>query len=242
MPRIVPSQLVAFIERGPLSELLEGANRRAVRPYGVVSGLLALLDKLPNELLPTDPRRFAELVTSVEVLRVDNTSGDLSVEETRAIRTIYSILCRCPDSAAPAGTTEPAFIHEEDLRADLHRDLGDANRALQNGEWKAATVLAGSIVEALLLWALKTRKLAQLAAAEERVGRPIERWDLHQLIECAHAADLITAQTRTVADLGKDFRNLIHPGRAARLANTCNRATALSGVAAVEAVMVDLAR
>jgi hypothetical protein len=37
--------------------------------------------------------------------------------------------------------------------------------------------------------------------------------------------------------LAKDYHNLIHPGRAQRLAQVCNRGTALSAVAAVEHVV-----
>jgi hypothetical protein len=44
----------------------------------------------------------------------------------------------------------------------LHNTLaqcpGDASpQALANGAWKAATVLAGAVVEALLLWAIEQR-------------------------------------------------------------------------------------
>jgi hypothetical protein len=144
------------------------------------------------------------------------------------------------------GTSDPAFVTDPELRADLHRDLGEANRALQNGEWKATTVLAGSIVEALLLWALQTRKTptdiqnATAALGKAVNARPLDRWDLFELIESAHDTDLIGASTKAAADQAKDFRNLIHPGRAMRLAKKCNRATALLGMGAVEAVIVDL--
>jgi hypothetical protein len=51
---------------------------------------------------------------------------------------------------------------------------------------------------------------------------------------------LITKETEQQCRLAKDFRNLVHPGRAKRLGQACNRATALSAVAAVEHVTVDL--
>ena len=37
--------------------------------------------------------------------------------------------------------------------------------ALANGEWKAATILAGSVIEALLLWVLSETKTEQERAA-----------------------------------------------------------------------------
>src|SRR5262249_55836342 len=155
--------------------------------------------------------------------------------EGQAIRTIYRLLRTCPDDVPAPSTTDPAFISDPDLRADLHRDLGEVNRSLHNGEWKGATVLAGSMVEALLLWALQNIKTdAAVQAAARRLGksinlttRPLERWDLYELIEYAHATSLISSSTRAAADQCRDFRNLIHPGKAMRLAKKCNRATAL---------------
>jgi hypothetical protein len=54
--------------------------------------------------------------------------------------------------------------------------------------------------------------------------------------------DKLTAADDTAqqARLGKDFRNLIHPGRASRLGKICDRGTALSALAAVEHVVRDL--
>ena len=73
--------------------------------------------------------------------------------------------------------------------------MGAINRALTNGEWKAATVLAGSAAEALLLWALKQRLAADIGtavaaakASGELTTKPdanLDRWNLHEYIEVA---------------------------------------------------------
>ena len=99
-----------------------------------------------------------------------------------------------------------------------------------------------------MLWALQNKRTAaDLQAAAAQLGRTIdlrkralEFWVLHELIEYAHATRLITDSTRAAADQSRDFRNLIHPGKAMRLAKKCNRSTALLGVGAVEAVIADL--
>jgi hypothetical protein len=214
-----------------------------------VRGVLALIDRIPNELLQADTRLFAEFIMAVEVLRScpEEPMGRMFAgSEVAAIRKVHEFMRACPDDVPAPGTSDPAFVTDPELGADLHRDLGEANRALQNGEWKATTVLAGSIVEALLLWALQTRKtptdIQNAAAALGKAvnARPLDRWDLFELIESAHDTGLIGASTKAAADQAKDFRNLIHPGRAMRLAKKCNRATALLGMGAVEAVIVDL--
>ena len=59
-------------------------------------------------------------------------------------------------------------------------------------------------------------------------------------IEVAAELNLIGTETAMQCRLAKDYRNLIHPGRAQRLGQACNRGTALSAVAAVEHVVNDL--
>jgi hypothetical protein len=250
MARVVPSSIVSFMKT-IYSWLPNDPAPSNPRNPGEVSGLLGLLDRVPEELIQLQPAEFSTFILSIEQLRTDPEPGKWRMfngPEREAIRNIYRLLSTCPDEATASGTTEPAFISDADLRADLHRDLAEVNRSLHNGEWKGATVLAGSIVEALLLWALQNKKTgAKLQATATQLGRkidlkkrPLERWELHELIEYAHATSLISDSTRAAADQGRDFRNLIHPGKAMRLAKKCNRATALLGVGAVEAVIADL--
>lgn len=80
------------------------------------------------------------------------------------------------------------------------------------------------------------------AAATLKIVNPIERWDLSELIAVSSILNLISSATKAAAEHGRGFRNLIHPGRAQRLAVKCNKATALLGAGALEAVLGDLNR
>jgi len=111
-------------------------------------------------------------------------------------------------------------------------------------------VVAGSTLEALLLWALRQRPSSDVQGAlatlvgnktlsKPRSASP-EDWGLNEYIELAAELKIVTSPTVTQARLAKDFRNLIHPGREVRLGQKCDRATALSAVAAVEHVVRDL--
>ncbi len=51
---------------------------------------------------------------------------------------------------------------------------------------------------------------------------------------------MIKEDTAIQARLAKDYRNLIHSGRAQRLGQICDRGTDLSAVAALERVVRDL--
>jgi hypothetical protein len=146
-----------------------------------------------------------------------------------------------------------AFIKDTDLRESIRRDISAANQDMASGEWKGATVLAGSATEALLLWAVQeeerrnggaiARAISGLTSAGTLPQKPNsnpERWNFIELIEVALHLGLLSSETATQGRLGKDFRNLIHPGRVLRLGQVCDRATALSALAAVEHVIRDL--
>jgi len=129
-------------------------------------------------------------------------------------------------------------------------DLSEVNRALFDGEWKAATVLGGSVIEALLLWKLQQlpptevdTAITELRASGKLTQQPhtqLERWDLHEFTEVAARLAITKPDTADQVRLARKFRNFIHPGRSQRLGQRCDRATALSAVAGVEHAIRDL--
>jgi len=58
-------------------------------------------------------------------------------------------------------------------------------------------------------------------------------------VSVSHALGLISPSTRDAVNQAREYRNLIHPGRAQRLSMKCKRATALFSVGAIEAIVVD---
>lgn len=168
-----------------------------------------------------------------------------------ATEVIHDVLQQCPDEAVQPGTNELSFITDQDLRETLRTDISTMNSALSNGEYKAATVLGGSVIEALLLWGLSKKTSAEQqnfvsaalsAGLRQQPDQDLTKWVLHQFIEVCASGKLIRAETATVARVAKDFRNLIHPGRMQRLNQRCDRGTALTVVAAVEHVSTDFAQ
>jgi len=140
---------------------------------------------------------------------------------------------------------------DPEYRKQLRLDMSSMDQALRNGEWKAATVLAGSLLEALLLWAIGKKEPAAVSAAisalkaekkvSDKLGDDPTTWHLPHYLQVAEHLQLIKGNTVSSCAIAKDFRNLIHPGREIRLKQKCNRGTALSAVAAVEHVVSDLA-
>jgi hypothetical protein len=166
---------------------------------------------------------------------------------------IRAAMAACPDEAPTQATTGLSFIIDADLRASIRLDISAADRNYAEGEWKGATVLAGAAVEALLLWVLQEHEQQHPGARQQAIDalrgsgtltrQPdtnLERWNLHEYAEVVAQLQLIERETATLVRLARDFRNLIHPGRSARLRQKCDRSTALTALAAVEAVARDL--
>jgi hypothetical protein len=172
-----------------------------------------------------------------------------NVKDFDAVTVIRRVMAKCPDEYPPTATTDLLFIKDDVLRESIRQDIGAATRALTNNEWKGATVLASAAIEALLHWRLQETLpgaaavqsvVTSLTGTRKMPVSDIDRWDLEQFIEVAAQLGLLEPDTSTAVKLAKNFRNLIHPGRAARLAQTCDRATAYSAIGALEHVIRDL--
>ncbi|HEV1993079.1 MAG TPA: hypothetical protein VGR03_02000 [Candidatus Acidoferrum sp.] len=262
MPRVVPSQIVDFINtRWPSADQQKHVGRAQA---GHLTGLVDLADQVPGELLTMESALYALFLSAKGHIRHrlvywatsdPNRGHDLGVmsgqPEQVPVTVIRDALARCPDESPESATSELTFITDPDLRTNLRIDVGAVTRALSNGEWKAATVLAGSAAEALLLWALKQRLLPDITSAiatarasGELSSKPdpndLDRWNLHEYTEVAAKLKIIKPQTAEQTRLARHFRNFIHPGVALRYSEKCDRATALSAVAGMEHVVRDL--
>lgn len=262
MARVVPSQVVQFIDRVfPFA-----ASEPSVAPpvldggaAGDLQGLLDLVENVPAELIIAGELEFAQFTVAAATLRVAQRHWPSATPSSRyrvplvdnrtPVAVIRSVLTKCPDELPAVSTAELSYLKDEGLRAGLRTDIGAIERALANGEWKAATVLAGSVVEALLLWAIQQQGEAAWSSAAAARAKTAPRaksdpisWHLHEYIEIAEELRVILKDTAIQARLAKDFRNLIHPGREQRLGQKCERGSAYGAVAALHLVVRDLSR
>lgn len=258
MPRILPSQVVKSIEQlfphwvqAERNTTVSGMPDMTFKFQAVID----LVEQIPSELITLKDDEYAMFSASVSSIRwslKNPTKGQGGYQialhpipefgNVNPIAIVSDMLRKCPDEFPSTNTNELQFIEDTDLRHNLRNDLSAINRALVNNEWKAATVLAGSVLEALLLWKLDQDR-PKARATDHAVNKnlkSLEEWHLPDYIEVAAELTLIRERTTTQARLAKDFRNLIHPGRSVRLRENCNRGTALGAVAAVELAIEDL--
>jgi hypothetical protein len=257
MIRVVPSHIVSVIEQLFPAVITQETFQLKIDDTAALTALLALVDQVPQELFPATSEQYSALMIALATLRnapaywswyprlpIVSTPGGYS---KNPVQLLYDTLKTCPDDAPTPETTDLSFIPDLEFREGLRLDISTASQALANQEWKAATVLAGSVVEALLWWALQQETPTDLQQAitaamaqgtlPQRPPADVDRWGLAQYITVAEQLKKITADTATQAGLAKDFRNLIHPGKAQRQAQACTRGTAMAALAAVEMVI-----
>ncbi len=183
MPRVVPSQVVSLIDQ-LFPQYRAGTTNRNLwynqvweRCYGL-QAVLDLTDQIPSSLIILNDQDYSVLVSSIAAIRnvMKNPkkygagfSIDLGpIEEfgnVNPIALLHDLLSKCPDESPSPGTAELSFISDQALRESLRNDIDTIHRALSNSEWKGATVLAGSVVEALLLWALQQKTSMEITGA-----------------------------------------------------------------------------
>jgi hypothetical protein len=238
MAKIVPSQVVEAIDVmfGTGRNELDGQAVRHVHAAEIHT-LLALLDDVPGHLVDLALRDYLELnrcravlATALAGWRSGGSAPAAGVSGRDPVERIRRLMRQCRDEPPPAQPELP-FIDDPDVRMGIEDRIAAAWIDFEAQEWLGSTVLAAAALEALLLWGLRTRP------PSERSRRSLESLALADLIDLAARGGLIDGNTEKQASLARDARNLIHPGKALRSGQSCNKATALMALAAAYAVI-----
>ena len=128
------------------------------------------------------------------------------------------------------------FVTVDELRESLEADYAELDKCVEAGAWKAAHVLAGSIVEALLTDFLISRDDPTAPSAEE-----LAKMSLGQIIRVCRDMHALTSRTVDLSSVIREYRNLIHPGRRVRLAEHVDAQTAQVARSLVEIVVAEVA-
>jgi len=112
------------------------------------------------------------------------------------------------------------FISDDEFRDAVASDFREMEAARNAGAWKCVVVMAGSIIETLLVDHLLT--LPSLPKTEEQ----LLRMELGPVIETCKNAGILSSRVEHLSVVVKDYRNLIHAGRVKRLGEKANKETA----------------
>lgn len=266
MPRVIPSEVVKAIDLFFPSLMKTNESLTMDGSYlPQIGGILGLIDEIPQELITLEGEEYILFKSCLSAIRASIAALQAGRAEMRLVKlpgygemnplaSIRNLLQKLPDQFPSFSTLDLLFIPDSDmeLRNDLRMDVSIVNQALSNGEWKPATIIAGSAIEALLLWSLQQTEIIEHKIGDavnnliknkifaKHPGLDVEHWPLYNLIEVAGELEIIKSNTVAQCRLARDFRNLIHPGKGLRLKQKCNRATALTAIAALEHVINDL--
>jgi len=128
------------------------------------------------------------------------------------------------------------FVTDDRLRTGLEDDLQQMNECLAVGAYKAAQVLAGSILEALLVDHLES------VDYQPKGPKKVVDLQLGALLAAARDTGVISSTTTDLGSVLKDFRNLIHPGRLIRLQEAVDGSTARISKDLVSIIVRDVAK
>ena len=128
------------------------------------------------------------------------------------------------------------FIGDERFRQSLTDDSREIDRCFEVGAWKAVHVLAGSIVEALLV------EYLVVSDYQTRCKKDPLSLDLSQAINACRTAGVLSQRAADLSSVIRGFRNLIHPGRSVRLDENVDTNTASVAKALVEIVIDEISK
>lgn len=254
MPTVRPSDVVRYLEDSFKAVKKGRKDRGRFELSGNYAPELrtvaALLHQMADYAALLDVEAFIRVVEAkaaidhmLEIWATGDPRGPLKGHFLVELR---DALAACPDEIPAPGSQELSFMSEPDdeaLRSTLRLDISSAQRALRQGDWKWATVLAASVVEALILWAINKVPAPSVAGLSTKVQADYAKrmtMTFGPLVQLAFDLRLITDSTRKVVERAAEYRNLIHPGKAQRTGAECHRGTAHVAFGCIDVVVEDI--
>ena len=236
-------------------KVAEAANDRVgmgsdrLNVFQLLNCLAEELDRFsPVDFLPSARLQF---VFERERVRGYRNMGGFDRDKGAEIQSLIMALIPVLEAYSHEGRTGPPrsfpFVHDPDLKVIIERDFGELmQRVFPSGAWKSAVVLAGSILEAILLDQLSEpsvlpRANAAKAAPRDKSGRLKDltrgEWRLESLINVAVELNILAKpRADTIDQVLRDYRNFVHPAKERRAGHPCTDAEAYLAVGALGGV------
>ncbi|MGI5519869.1 hypothetical protein ACQEUX_02795 [Micromonospora sp. CA-259024] len=125
------------------------------------------------------------------------------------------------------------LVRDADLATILESRINEARVCDRNGAYSSAGIMLGSLLEGVLLDAVKAR----LPGSSE----PLKKWNLHNLLETAHDKEWIQADVHGFATTLREYRNLVHPKAQVNIGHAPDRDTVSMCWPVINAALNELA-
>jgi len=148
-----------------------------------------------------------------------------------------------PSPARPRLVVDFSFLKASALREIAERDWEECQCAFDAKCWKSVLILAGGIVETVLLAILRRRKSRALKTkAASGGGSDLTRWTLDRIIKVAAELKLVPPAVETLPNPLRQYRNLAHPGNEVREKLEFGEPDAATAFNAVRSILIRLSR
>lgn len=227
--------MVEYIRKIVTAIKTAGSNRGAL-----VKVLAEELDRLdPRDFLPEVQYHFVILRMHVRSYQQDHLhrSGLPPMDE------LLRVLDHFAGSGSSAKIRSFDFIASPDLKRIIERDYRELSLILfPAGAWKSTVVLAGAILEAILVdqmtatdVILETIKSSPKAPKTKRIDKG--QWSMYQLINVATDVGILPRGRSDAIDVTlREYRNVIHADVELKKKYTCTEAEASLAKGALDAV------
>jgi len=146
----------------------------------------------------------------------------------------------------PIQSDDPlGFVSDPMLRIQLTDDLAEMSLAHRVGARKSTVILAGGILEGVLVNALRGMPEDRVRDAAGRSGHradSVDSWSLSSLVDVASKLDVLPGGLIQLSHGLREFRNLVHPGRQMRERIVLSEDEAEIAVRIVQLVLRTLSR
>lgn len=126
------------------------------------------------------------------------------------------------------------FVTSDELRASLLSDYSELNSCMERKAWKAVHVLAGSIIEAVLVDYLLASDY------QKRTKQDPLKMEFAALIKACRAEGVLSERTEQLSHVLRGYRNLIHPDRQVRLGDPIDGNTATVAHAIISMIALEV--
>lgn len=233
------------------------------REFGKQMNLVAeLVDELndfdsSDDVLPDDREGFLNARNKLAAFAKGGQNTGPAYEEIGRLRDIVDRALAAP--IPPALTRFPTVKHAA-FRTLLDRDLHEAERLHEQGFHKSSSVMAGSVLEAVIYeyllrnptWTMDPARAA-IAKKKKKPGagkvpKPInsntleDQWVLKELINFACANNLVKSYNAdAIHNVLRDPRNMIHPMKEIRLGQSIDQNKSGTSLNMVKAIIAEFA-
>ena len=171
---------------------------------------MALSISVDDEIHRNNLQRINQLIQQQTQREISAIKAKLTVKNLNSIG--YTIqLCQ-----------KVMSITDEDLRNIIFRDLKECAIAVVAGQDKTATIMCGSIIEALLVHKIDERSIvkydiSEISKSKRASNYPIKEMALNELLFVAEKENIIAKNSYHLGHYIRDYRNVVHPAKEVRM-------------------------